>query len=133
MRIYWVFTATTRYQGPPWPVSPVRGRISRYSNMVPRNIVVPGGTVSEPTGSAVPETGSLSDTEEKVAEVWKEVFELDSVAATDDILELGVGSLHAMVMCQKLCQIFSIDIPYSQLVISPTVRELSTYIDEEMS
>lgn len=103
--------------------------------MVPRNIVVMGGAAaaSDTTGSAGPETGGLSETEEKVAEVWKEVFELDSVAATDDILELGVGSLHAMVMCQKLCQMFSIDIPYSQLVISPTVRELSTYIDEQTS
>ncbi len=75
----------------------------------------------------------LSATEESVSDVWKEVFELDSVEVTDDLLDLGIGSLHAMVMCQKLCQIFSIDIPYSQLVISPTVRELSTFIDEKKS
>lgn len=73
----------------------------------------------------------MSDTEVAVAAVWKEVFELDTVAATDDILDLGVGSLDAMVMCQKLCQLYSIDIPYSRLVISPTVRELSAFIDEQ--
>ena len=109
--------------------------------MVPKHIVVIGERQNRSDadagspGASPPDRDEapVSDTEVKVAEVWKEVFELDSVAVNDDILELGIGSLHAMVMCQKLCQLFSIEIPYSQLIISPTVRELSAYIDEHKS
>jgi acyl-coenzyme A synthetase/AMP-(fatty) acid ligase/acyl carrier protein len=109
---------------------------------IPENIVAIGAVQTLPSSEGDLHSGvsaidaeqtMISATEESVAEVWKEVFELDSVEVTDDLLDLGIGSLHAMVMCQKLCQIFSIDIPYSQLVISPTVRELSTFIDERNS
>ena len=74
-----------------------------------------------------------TETERRLVELWESVFEINDVKPTDDILDLGVGSLQVMVMCLKANEIFSIDVPYSQILITPTIEEFSVYIETEVS
>ena len=78
------------------------------------------------------ETGRTSETEteRRLVELWESVFVINGIKPTDDILDLGVGSLQVMVMCLKVNEIFSIDVPYSQILITPTIEEFSVYIED---
>jgi acyl-coenzyme A synthetase/AMP-(fatty) acid ligase len=80
------------------------------------------------------ETGRTSETEteRRLVELWESVFEINGIKPADDILDLGVGSLQVMVMCLKANEIFSIDVPYSQILMTPTIAEFSVYIETEV-
>ena len=78
--------------------------------------------------SALSHEPEMDATERAIKEIWERTFELEQISVTDDLLDLGIGSLPAMVMCQRVSDHFSIEIPYSQLVLSPTIRELAAYV-----
>lgn len=115
--------------------------------MVPDEFVVldiipttPGGKTDRRTLSAgssstarANKEESLTETEQKVIELWKQVFKKEDLALDDDILELGVKSLAGMEMCLLLARKFSIDVPYAQLTVSPTARGLAAFIDGQLA
>jgi acyl-coenzyme A synthetase/AMP-(fatty) acid ligase len=76
---------------------------------------------------------ALTATEQKVTEVWKRVFQREEVSLDDDILDLGVKSLPGMEMCLVLGKMFSIDVPYTQLTLSPTARQLAAFIESQLA
>lgn len=86
-----------------------------------------------PSSAEKRKDGGLSETEKEVLEIWKSVFKEKDISLDDDVLDLGVSSLLAMEMCLVLGNKFAIEVPYTQLVLSPTVREISVFIDTSLA
>lgn len=75
---------------------------------------------------------ALTETERRLVELWKSVFEINNVKPTDDIFNLGAGSLQTMVMCLRANEMFSIDVPYAQILKTPTIEEFAVFIETEI-
>jgi acyl-coenzyme A synthetase/AMP-(fatty) acid ligase/acyl carrier protein len=86
-----------------------------------------------PSSAEKRKDGGLSETENEVLEIWKSVFREKDISLDDDVLDLGVSSLLAMEMCLVLGNKFAIEVPYTQLALSPSVREISAFIDASLA
>jgi acyl carrier protein len=70
------------------------------------------------------------ETEERVAKIWAEVFQLDTVAPDADFFELGGTSLHATTIAARVRTELGTDIPLSLFFDATTVAELAAAIDD---
>jgi acyl transferase domain-containing protein/acyl carrier protein len=72
--------------------------------------------------------------EEGIAEIWRNLFGLETVGVKDDFFELGGDSLKAMTVSSKIKKELNVKIPVSVFFSSPTIEELAGHIgtsDEE--
>ena len=70
-------------------------------------------------------------TEKKVMEFWQHVFGVDSVSRDDDLITMGVSSLSASELCMQISDVFGVGISVHQLVLTPSVAQLSAYIESK--
>ncbi len=68
-------------------------------------------------------------TQVAVAEIWAEVLQVERVGIDDNFFDLGGNSLLATQVVSRSRAQFSLDLPLRQLFASPTVAELSEWID----
>lgn len=73
----------------------------------------------------VPPTGEI---EQGLADIWKEVLNVDSVSATDSFFELGGHSLKATLVIAKIYKIFTVEIGLSDVFEKPVLREFAAFI-----
>ena len=66
--------------------------------------------------------------EETLAELWKDVLELDQISVQDSFFELGGHSLLATQVISRIRQVFQIELPLRSLFEKPTISELATHI-----
>jgi len=71
-----------------------------------------------------------SQTEQRVAEVWREVLNVESVDPTQGFFDLGGNSVLLLRARRLLVDIFGKRIPIVTLIQFPTVRRLATAIDQ---
>lgn len=79
--------------------------------------------------STRPQTPPRSGTEMAIAELWKNLLNLETVAVHDDFFELGGDSLLATRLAARVREKFTIELPLAQLMHAPTIEALATFID----
>jgi amino acid adenylation domain-containing protein len=65
------------------------------------------------------------DVEELIAQVWREVLQIDEVGANDNFFDLGGHSLRATRVAARLRIGFRIDLPLRKIFELPTIAELA--------
>ncbi|HEX6292329.1 MAG TPA: amino acid adenylation domain-containing protein [Herpetosiphonaceae bacterium] len=66
--------------------------------------------------------------ERQIAQIWKDVLELDDVGIHDNFFDLGGHSLRMMQVHGKLCALLKRDIPMMELFRYPTITALTSYV-----
>jgi len=67
--------------------------------------------------------------EEKLSKVWCEVLGVKKVGINDNFFELGGQSLKATILMSKIHKELNKEIPLKELFKSPTIKELSKFIE----
>lgn len=70
-----------------------------------------------------------TETEQKVANIWKEILELEQISINDNIFELGGHSLLLTRMQENIRTVFSLELSIKNLFESNTVKKQSDLID----
>ncbi|MCR8842563.1 amino acid adenylation domain-containing protein [Paenibacillus sp. SC116] len=100
------------------PLTPT-GKIDR------RALPMPG-----PADAGIRELVPLStDTEHKLAEIWKELLGTDTISAKDSFFELGGHSLKAAGMVSRIAERFGIQMPLRDIFMNPTLEGLAAHLD----
>lgn len=114
------------------------------SYMVPAFMVVLDAIPLTPTGKidrrALPTPGPAdagirelvplsTDTERKLAEIWKELLGTDAISAKDSFFELGGHSLKAAGMVSRIAERFGIQMPLRDIFMNPTLEGLAAHLD----
>ena len=88
---------------------------------VPRKAIgssaAPGGTVLNPTESAI-------------AEVWRELLGIEEVGKQDDFFALGGHSLAAVRLFARIRKKFAVDLPLATLFQAPTLAALAAVVED---
>jgi acyl transferase domain-containing protein len=72
------------------------------------------------------------ETEEQIAQVWRDALGVEQVGINDSFSQLGGHSLLAIRIVAELRKAFQIALPVRALFDAPTVAELSNYIKEQL-
>ncbi|GGG69816.1 non-ribosomal peptide synthetase [Paenibacillus radicis (ex Gao et al. 2016)] len=114
------------------------------SYMVPAFLVVLDDIPLTPTGKidrrALPAPGPAdlgtrelvplsTDTERKLAEIWKELLGTDVISAKDSFFELGGHSLKAAGMVSRIAERFGVQMPLRDIFMNPTLEGLAAHLD----
>ena len=73
--------------------------------------------------------GPRSSIESSIADVWKDVLDLDVVGVHDHFLEVGGDSLRATQVAARLRDVLECDVPLRDLFDAGTVSELASAIE----
>jgi acyl carrier protein len=73
------------------------------------------------------------ETEERVAQIWREVLGVEDVGINDNFAQLGGHSLFAIKIVHELRRAFQINLPVRVLFDAPTVSALSCHIKERLT
>jgi NAD(P)-dependent dehydrogenase (short-subunit alcohol dehydrogenase family)/acyl carrier protein len=71
----------------------------------------------------------VSDTQERIAALWRELLGVDQLKVDDNFFELGGHSLLATRVLSRVRNIFGLSVPLQVVFEAPTIRLLSEYID----
>ncbi|WP_081735117.1 non-ribosomal peptide synthetase [Paenibacillus gorillae] len=114
------------------------------SYMVPAFMIVLNDIPLTPTGKidrrALPAPGAAdlgtrelvplsTDTERKLAEIWKELLGTDVISAKDSFFELGGHSLKAAGMVSRIAERFGVQMPLRDIFMNPTLEGLAGHLD----
>ncbi|MFC9774200.1 amino acid adenylation domain-containing protein [Paenibacillus chitinolyticus] len=114
------------------------------SYMVPAFMVVLDAIPLTPTGKidrrSLPKPGPAdagkrelvplsTDTERKLAEIWKELLGTDAISAKDSFFDLGGHSLKAAGMISRIAERFGIQMPLRDIFMNPTLEGLAAHLD----
>ncbi|MGD2093280.1 MAG: amino acid adenylation domain-containing protein, partial [Candidatus Aminicenantes bacterium] len=66
--------------------------------------------------------------EQKLAEVWQEILEVDRIGIDDQFFQLGGHSLKAIILISRMNKAFHVTVPLAEIFRTPTIRGLSAYI-----
>ncbi len=69
-------------------------------------------------------------TEKKVADIWKELLEIDDVGVNQNFFELGGNSITAIRVANKVHEVFDIELPLRKLLNHQDIRSLSVVVDD---
>jgi len=69
-------------------------------------------------------------TEEKLAEIMREVLKVERISMQDNFFELGGHSLLAMQVVARVRKVFQVELPLRRLFEEPTVAGLSLHIEK---
>nr|WP_314464361.1 non-ribosomal peptide synthase/polyketide synthase [uncultured Clostridium sp.] len=69
-----------------------------------------------------------NDVEEKIAEIWSEVLDVEKIGVNDDFFALGGQSLKAMQMVTFIHRELDKEIPVGEIFNHPTIKQIARYI-----
>ena len=69
-----------------------------------------------------------TETEERIAEVWREVLGVDRVGVHDNFFDLGGHSIVAVRLISRLREVFGISLRLRTVFDGPTVGELAAHV-----
>jgi len=70
-----------------------------------------------------------TETEARVASLWRELLRVDTIGVDHDFFELGGHSLTATRLVSRVRQAFGIELPLDEVFRAPTVAALAERID----
>jgi phthiocerol/phenolphthiocerol synthesis type-I polyketide synthase E len=88
--------------------------------------------VEEAGRSIVTEGYTRTEVENKLTELWKEVFALEDISIDADFFELGGNSLTGLQLISRVRKIFDTDLPMRSFFEAPTIAGLARLIEEKM-
>jgi amino acid adenylation domain-containing protein len=112
--------------------------------MVPQHFVRMNNFPLTPNGKVdrnalpMPETRSVSElefvaprteTESRIAEIWKEVLQVERVGVNDNFFDLGGHSLLATKIVSRINKLFTVDIPLRKFFEDNTISAIAAPID----
>jgi len=103
-----------------FPFTP-NGKINRQALPIPM------------TESAAEFVAPRNSIEEKIAQIWAEVLQLERVSIHDRFFDLGGHSLLATQIMSRLRQSFQVELPLHQFFETPTVAELAIAISQALA
>jgi acyl carrier protein len=68
--------------------------------------------------------------EKKLADLWKEILNLDQISITDNFFESGGDSMLAVTLATKIQQTLNIQIDVIKVMEYPNIKALATYLAE---
>jgi amino acid adenylation domain-containing protein len=68
-------------------------------------------------------------TETSLAKLWSDILKLEKISIHDNFFELGGHSLLATQLLSRIRQTFKVELPLNQLFATPTIAQLSPYLD----
>lgn len=71
----------------------------------------------------------FTDSEKKIADIWKHIIGIDAFDIDTHILSLGCSSLQAMSIANLLYDHFGCSVTYKTLIDYPTIRSLTAHIE----
>ena len=80
-----------------------------------------------------PYVAPRTQTEQKLAEIWRSGLGMDQIGIADGYEDLGGDSLRAAGIFAEIEQTFAIEIPMATLVDAPTIEQLAQKVDELVS
>jgi amino acid adenylation domain-containing protein len=72
-------------------------------------------------------------TEEQIAQIWRVVLGVASVAVADDFFDLGGHSLLAAQVVARLRDAFGVELPMSAMLANPTVEVLGALVEASLA
>jgi amino acid adenylation domain-containing protein len=106
----------------------VRRRATRDDFLKGKLEVLEGWKLGEP-GSEAPVQEPRTPTEERLAAIWREVFETRTVGIDDNFFERGGDSLKATQMVSRINDAFGVELPLDVLFSTPTLAELAGILE----
>ncbi len=86
--------------------------------------------VEIPLQPSVTDTTSLTDTEQRLAGIWRSLLKVDSVASEDDFFGLGGHSLTAVNLILRIEQEFGTRLSMTTLYDNPTIHLQAKHLDQ---
>ena len=96
------------------------GKVDRHA------LPAPDGTRQE---LRAPFVAAGTDTEEKIAAIWKDAVGIDTIGVDDNFFEVGGDSLIMIEVQWKLQEVFGRNVPLAEIFQNPTVRTLAAAFD----
>jgi len=75
----------------------------------------------------------FNPTETAIAEIWKEILNIDKLSKYDDFFNIGGHSLKALVLLSKINRIFKSNCLLSDIFEYPTINQFSSFIIKQNS
>ncbi len=72
-----------------------------------------------------------NSTEEKLADIWKDILRVEQVGINDNFFELGGHSLRATSLIAKIHKVLSVEVPLKEIFNTPTIKGISQYINSK--
>ncbi len=73
---------------------------------------------------------TITETEKKLSDIWKEVFEIDTIGALDNYYLLGGDSLIAIRMFTRIREVFLVEFSIMDIMENKTLRDQAARIDK---
>ncbi len=73
----------------------------------------------------------LTETEQTLAQIWREVVGLEQVAPQDNFFDIGGHSLLATKVTARIARAFNLELPVRVIFEAPTLRELAEMVDRQ--
>jgi len=70
-----------------------------------------------------------TNSEEKLQALWNKMFKRAKISVVDNFFEVGGDSLIAVSLVTQIKKEFRFELPLSELILKPTIKELADYID----
>jgi len=105
----------------------VRRRTCRADFLAGQFETLEAWTSGEETGA--PAEAPRTPTEERLAAIWREVFEGRGIGIRDNFFELGGDSLKATQMVSRINESFGVELPLDSLLSTPTLAALAELLD----
>lgn len=73
-----------------------------------------------------------TDTEIRIAEIWKDLLGIETLGVHDDFFELGGNSMIASRLIIRIQDVFEVELPFSKLFSAANVADLSKLVVDEV-
>lgn len=73
----------------------------------------------------------LGETEQTLAEIWREVLRVESIGRDDDFLALGGHSMLGMRLLVDVASRFSVQVSFSDITQYPTIRRMAELVERQ--
>ncbi|HEV8701584.1 MAG TPA: amino acid adenylation domain-containing protein [Candidatus Polarisedimenticolia bacterium] len=75
----------------------------------------------------------LTETEQTLVAIWRELLQVENIAPTDDFFDLGGHSLLAIKAVSRIRDVFGLELQTRTLFENPTINDLSRILTERKS
>ncbi len=77
----------------------------------------------------IPADQQLNNNERQMQNIWEESFGRSPISVNDNFFNIGGNSLIAVQIFAKIDTRFKIRLPFDTIIMSPTIRQLSLFLD----